>query len=63
MFAMMRELDQNGEEIRMVQWWACVCFPTNTVPEPEPTLIQGTKKPFCEPANISTDLRPELLEM
>lgn len=32
---------------------------TNTVPEP--VLTQGTKKPFCEPANISTDLRAEPL--
>lgn len=44
----------------MVQRRVCVCVvSTNT--GPEPVLILGTKKPFCEPANIPTDLRAELL--
>lgn len=53
MFAVMRELEQNDAVLSV-----CV-FSTNTVLEP--VLIQGTKKPFCEPANIATDLRAELL--
>lgn len=43
---------------RMVQCSVYVCIPQTGL---EPVLIQGTKKPFCEPANISTDLRAELL--